>query len=81
MDIPFRRYFLDTAMAGETVGKLAFTALAFIGIAVFQQVISVSATYIGENVAWTATNALRAGLARHCLTLDIAFTTTPAPAN
>ncbi len=73
------RYFLDTAMAGEAINKLALTALVFIGIAVFQQVVGVSATYVGENVAWTATNALRAGLARHCLTLDMSFHNNTSP--
>ncbi|MCP4542080.1 MAG: ABC transporter ATP-binding protein [Chloroflexi bacterium] len=73
------RDFLDAAMAGESVGKLAVTALVFIGIAVFQQVVGVSATYVGENVAWTATNALRAGLARHCLTLDMSFHNNTSP--
>jgi ABC-type multidrug transport system fused ATPase/permease subunit len=28
---------------------------------------------VGENVAWTATNNLRAELARHCLNLDMSF--------
>ncbi len=73
------RDFLDAAMAGESVGKLATTALAFIGIAVFQQVIGVGATYVGENVAWTATNALRAELARHCLILDMSFHNNTSP--
>src|SRR6185503_8313345 len=31
------------------------------------------ATYVGENVAWNATNDLRAGLALHCLRLDMTF--------
>ena len=73
------RHFLDAAMAGEAIARLATTALVFIGIAVFQQVVGVSATYIGENVAWTATNALRAGLARHCLTLDMSFHNNTSP--
>ena len=73
------RHFLDTAMAGEAIEKLVVTALAFIGIAVFQQVVGVSATYVGENVAWTATNALRAALARHCLTLDMSFHNNTSP--
>jgi ATP-binding cassette subfamily B protein len=67
------RHFIDTAVSGGATGTLAVTALAFIGIAVFQQVVGVIATYIGENVAWTATNALRAELARHCLNLDMSF--------
>ncbi len=52
---------------------LLSTALAFIGVALLQQVMSVSVTYLGENVAWTATNALRAELAWHALNLDMKF--------
>jgi ABC-type multidrug transport system fused ATPase/permease subunit len=36
-------------------------------------VVTVLASYIGENVAWTATNALRIDLAAHCLNLDLSF--------
>jgi ATP-binding cassette subfamily B protein len=73
------RYFIDAALAGEAVQRLAWAAFAFIGIALIQQIVGVSATYIGENVAWTATNALRAELARHCLTLDMSFHNDTSP--
>jgi ATP-binding cassette subfamily B protein len=73
------RFFIDTAIAGEAVRILVWAALAFIGIALIQQVVGVSATYVGENVAWTATNALRAELARHCLTLDMSFHNNSSP--
>jgi ATP-binding cassette subfamily B protein/ATP-binding cassette subfamily C protein len=65
------RTFIDSALAGKALQTLTWTALAFIGVALLQQVIAVSVTYLGENVAWTATNALRAELARHALNLDI----------
>ena len=67
------RDFIDSALAGEALQTLARTALLFIGIAIFQQVMSVSMTFVGENVAWTATNALRAELAWHALNLDMKF--------
>jgi len=67
------RSFIDSALAGEALQTLTFTALAFIGIALLQQVMSVSVTYVGENVAWTATNDLRAELAWHALNLDMKF--------
>jgi ATP-binding cassette subfamily B protein len=67
------RTFIDTALAGEARQRLVIAALAFIGIALFQQVLSVCVTYLGQNVAWTATNALRADLAQHCLKLDMSF--------
>jgi ATP-binding cassette subfamily B protein len=73
------RHFIDSAMAGEATGTLAVAALGFVAIALFQQVVGVSATYVGENVAWTATNALRAELARHCLTLDMSFHNDTSP--
>jgi ATP-binding cassette subfamily B protein len=73
------RYFIDAATEGATTQKLAVAALAFIGIALFQQVVGVSATYVGENVAWTATNELRAELARHCLHLDMSFHNNSSP--
>ena len=67
------RVFIDSALAGEALRTLTTTALMFIGIALFQQVIAVSVTYLGENVAWTATNALRAELAWQALNLDMRF--------
>src|SRR5512147_1035906 len=67
------REFIDSALAGGALQTLTVTALAFIGIALLQQVISVAVTYLGENVAWTATNALRAELAWHALNLDMRF--------
>lgn len=67
------RKFIDSALAGEALQTLTWTALAFITVALLQQVIAVSVTYLGENVAWTATNALRAELAWHALNLDMRF--------
>ena len=67
------RTFIDAALAGEAQQRLVIAALAFIGIALLQQVLSVIVTYLGQNVAWTATNALRAELAQHCLKLDMSF--------
>jgi ABC-type multidrug transport system fused ATPase/permease subunit len=67
------RKFIDSALAGQALQTLTVTALTFIGVALIQQVIAVSVTYLGENVAWTATNALRAELAWHALNLDMRF--------
>ncbi len=67
------RFFIDAALGGGAVQTLTLAALAFIGIALMQQGISVSVTYLGESLAWTATNALRSDLARHCLNLDMSF--------
>ena len=67
------RKFIDSALAGQALQTLTITALTFIGVALIQQIIAVSVTYLGENVAWTATNALRAELAWHALNLDMRF--------
>jgi len=67
------RTFIDSALAGKALASLTWTALAFISVALVQQVIAVGVTYLGETVAWTATNALRAELAWHALNLDMGF--------
>ena len=36
-------------------------------------------TWVSETVGWTATNALRADLAAHCLGLDMTFHKTRTP--
>lgn len=53
--------------------RLPAMAGLFIAAAIFQQVLQVSATYTSESVGWTATNALRAELATHCMRLDMPF--------
>ena len=67
------RTFIDSALAGQALQTITITAGWFIGVALIQQVLAVSVTYLGENVAWTATNALRAELAWHALNLDMRF--------
>ena len=73
------RYFIDTTQSSTEQRALLLAALAFIGVAILQQVVGVSATYVGENVAWTATNALRAEMARHCLNLDMSYHNNVSP--
>jgi len=67
------RRFIDTALTGAGAEGLTMMALLFIGVALTQQILAVTAVYLGENVAWTATNWLRYDLARHCLYLDMSF--------
>jgi len=73
------RFFIDATQTDAAGNTLLLAALAFIGIAILQQVVGVSATYMGENVAWTATNALRADMARHCLNLDMSYHNNVSP--
>jgi ATP-binding cassette subfamily B protein len=67
------RKFIDAALAGAPLNQLILTGCLFLGIAIIQQVVSVSVTYLGEKVAWTATNALREDLAWHSLNLDMGY--------
>lgn len=67
------RYFIDSAQSGGAEGQLILAALLFMGMAILGQVLTVAATYVSENVGWTATNQLRADLALHVLKLDLAF--------
>ncbi|NJR14750.1 MAG: ABC transporter ATP-binding protein [Calothrix sp. CSU_2_0] len=66
-------YFIDRAMTGVPDQKLYFAAFIFIAIALLTQVFSIAAKYLGESVAWSATNALRSDLVKHCLYLNFAF--------
>ncbi len=67
------RYFIDTALASSATSPLLLAGLLFIGVALLNQGASVWATYVSENIAWTATNTLRTDLIAHCLRLDMAF--------
>jgi len=67
------RYFLDTVESGGQLRQLLGAAAIYMVVTIFQQVIMLGATYVGEVVGWTATNWLRADLARHCLRLDMSF--------
>lgn len=66
-------YFIDTAVKGGDQQALLIPALGFTAIALLTQIFSVLTTYLGETVAWIATNALRLDLASHCLHLDLSF--------
>jgi ATP-binding cassette subfamily B protein len=67
------RDFIDTAAAGGSLNSLVRAALLFFGIALLIQALSVANTFLGESVAWQATNALRLSLLRHVLELDQSF--------
>jgi ATP-binding cassette subfamily B protein/ATP-binding cassette subfamily C protein len=69
----FLRRFIDRAMAGSALRELTAAALAFLALSLVGQVATLLTTYLGENVAWTATNALRRDLTLHCLQLDMPF--------
>jgi ATP-binding cassette, subfamily B, bacterial len=65
--------FLDTALSPRGGSSLVGSAVLFFVIALISQCLTVASTYVSTNVGWTATNALRTDLARHCLQLDMPF--------
>ncbi len=67
------RFFIDAATGEGAAEALTSAAVLFIGGALAQQALAVAVTYVSTDVAWTATNAMRADLALHCLRLDMSF--------
>ena len=67
------RYFIDEALGGSPVVQLIWIAVLFTAVALVQQAVNVVTTYTSGRVGWTATNALRGDLARHCMRLDMSF--------
>jgi len=50
---------IDGALAGKAGTTLVLSAVLFILVALVQQGAGVAAAYVGENLAWKATNELR----------------------
>lgn len=67
------RYFLDEATKGKVGKNLTIVALLFILVAFFAQIFSLLTNYIGQKVAWKATNDIRVELIGHCIDLDMSF--------
>lgn len=67
------RAFIDGAIGGAAVEALARIAVVYVVVAFATQLLTAWAQYLGEDLGWTATNALRADLALHCLRLDLSF--------
>jgi len=67
------RRFIDAAAADSSLQSLMGIALLFLVIALGAHLLTVATVYISEDLAWRATNGLRADLTLHCLRLDMAF--------
>jgi ATP-binding cassette subfamily B protein len=73
------RVFIDTATGGHALAftnasqALIVAALLYLATALAGQVVALLETYVAENLAWAATNRLRADLMLHCLRLDMGF--------
>ena len=73
------RYVLDQAEAGAAQRQLLLAASLFIAFGLLQAAITLAAAWLGTDLSWSATNALRADLALHCLRLDMAFHNSHTP--
>lgn len=67
------RDFIEMITEDVSRSKLVFTASIFISIEIANQMISVVANYLAQQIAWKAKNELRKDLLVHCLNLDISF--------
>ncbi|HMA36936.1 MAG TPA: ABC transporter ATP-binding protein [Chloroflexia bacterium] len=67
------RRFIDTAQTHGAPATLQAAAVLFLAVGLAQQALSLATSYLSLQISWTATNALRADLARHCLALDLPF--------
>jgi len=73
------RAFVDGAANGVATTHLTWLAALFLGAALLAQILTIASTWLGEVVAWNATNRLRSDLAAHCLGLDMGFHTGKTP--
>jgi ATP-binding cassette, subfamily B, bacterial len=73
------RAVVDTAQSGTTTARIVLAALFFILFGLGQAALNLGASYVGEKVSWTATNALRSDLALHILELDMDFHNSHTP--
>ncbi len=67
------RYFIDKAQEGVETRNLIRAGVLFFGIGLLGQLVMLVNTYLGQDVGWRATNAMRGDLASHCLNLDMSF--------
>jgi ATP-binding cassette, subfamily B, bacterial len=67
------KHFIDQAISHAVLSSIIYTAVLFLIVTIFQQMLTVSATYSGQSLAWHATNKLRKDLMEHCLYLDMSF--------
>jgi ATP-binding cassette subfamily B protein len=58
---------------GEMSRLLFRSGLLYLLVAVVLQAVTVAVAYVGKDLGWRTTNALRADLAQHCLRLDMSF--------
>ncbi|QSO50758.1 ABC transporter ATP-binding protein [Alicyclobacillus curvatus] len=73
------QHFIDTASSHGAITSLLWLAGLYLIIAVINQLATVAVSYLGNDVAWRATNTLREDLVRHTLRLDMRFHNLKSP--
>ncbi|QKS54983.1 ABC transporter ATP-binding protein [Paenibacillus barcinonensis] len=71
--------FIDTAATEGVLSDLIKLAALFLLVAVMNQLITIAVSYLGNDVAWRATNRMRGDLLKHCLRLDMRFHNVKTP--
>lgn len=65
--------FIDKATGHGALSALLTLAGLYLSVAAVNQLLTVSVDYLGNDVAWRATNRIRHLLLKHCLRLDMRF--------
>src|SRR5436305_1607868 len=67
------RLYIDRAVSPGTARQATTIAVLYMVAVVIQQVLRVTAAWLGEILGWLTTNELRTDLMTHCLALDQQF--------
>jgi ATP-binding cassette subfamily B protein len=65
--------FIDSATGGGALRTLLWIGVAYLAVALGQNLTLVGWQYVAQNIGLIATNRIRADLTRHCLALDMGF--------
>jgi ATP-binding cassette, subfamily B, bacterial len=71
--------FIDSATTGSALRILLWIGVAYLGVAIGQNLTQVVRQYVAQNIGLIATNHIRADLTQHCLQLDMSFHNTHTP--
>ncbi|MDZ4718713.1 MAG: ABC transporter ATP-binding protein [Roseiflexaceae bacterium] len=65
--------FIDSAIGGEKLDTLLWIGVAYLAVALGQNLALVGWQFVAQNIGLIATNRIRADLTQHCLYLDMGF--------
>lgn len=73
--------FIDAVFLHPAPEKLAGLGVAFLGLALANQVLMIAITYVSTDIGLRTTNRVRSDLTLHCLSLDMSFHNRITPGN